>query len=143
MKMRNLIIAFGLIFVLVAGAVSAQNGSGGFLGVRLQDSEDGVVIREVVEGSPAAAVLQVDDIVTAVNGAEVSTAADVAAAVQTAAPGETLTEDAQHLAYKQGRDRLALEVGAGQHRLCLQVANNSGIALDGPGMVQVIDIVVE
>ncbi len=60
-----------------------------------------------------------------------------------AAPGETLTEDAQHLAYKQGRDRLALEVGAGQHRLCLQVANNSGIALDGPGMVQVIDIVVE
>lgn len=60
-----------------------------------------------------------------------------------AAPGEKLTEDAQHIAYKQGRDRLALQIGPGQHRLCLQVANNSGIALDGPGMIQVIDIVVE
>ena len=81
MKMKSLILAFGLILVVViAGAVAAQN-SGGFVGIRLQDGDDGVVIREVLEGSPAAdAGLQVDDVITAVNGDAVTQAADVAAA---------------------------------------------------------------
>lgn len=59
------------------------------------------------------------------------------------AAGGVMTPDAQHLVYKQGRSSLALELSAGQHRLCLQVADNSGVVLDGPGMLQVIDIIVE
>lgn len=93
MRMKSLILAFGLILVVVmAGAVTAQNSGGGFVGIRLQDGDDGVVIREVLAGSPAAdAGLQVDDVITAVNGDAVTQAADVAAAVQAAAPGDTVT----------------------------------------------------
>ena len=60
-----------------------------------------------------------------------------------ATPGETLTEDAQHLAYKQGQSSLGVALRPGPHRLCLQVADSAGAALDDPGMLQVIDITVE
>lgn len=91
MRTRSLMLAFGLIFLVIAGAAAAQNSSTGFLGVRLQDGDEGVVIREIVADSPASAALQVDDVITAINGEAVSTAADVAALVQAAAPGDTLT----------------------------------------------------
>ena len=57
--------------------------------------------------------------------------------------GGAMPTDAQHLAYKQGLSSMALELSAGQHRLCLQVTDNAGTVLDGPGMLQVIDITVE
>ncbi len=92
MKMRRLILAFGLILLVAAGAVAAQNSSGGFIGIRLQDSDNGVVILEVLAGSPAdEAGLQVDDVITAVNGDAVTRAAEVAAVAQAAASGDSLT----------------------------------------------------
>lgn len=93
MRMRTLILAGGLIWMaLTAGLVAAQrDGERGFLGVQLEDSADGVVIAQVVEGSPAAAGLQAGDIITAINGEAVSTAADVAAIVRGTTPGETIT----------------------------------------------------
>jgi hypothetical protein len=60
-----------------------------------------------------------------------------------AAAGEALTVDERHLAYERDQSSLPVDLTAGQHRLCLQVADNTGIALDGPGMLQVIDITAE
>jgi hypothetical protein len=59
------------------------------------------------------------------------------------AVGESLTVDEQHLAYEQDRSSLAVELSVGPHRLCLQVTDNKGVVLDGPGMLQVIDITAE
>ena len=63
------------------------------LGISIGDSETGVVVNEVAEGSPAqAAGLQVGDIVTAINGEAVATpeeaAGAVAQAIATAVAGE-------------------------------------------------------
>lgn len=63
-----------------------------FLGVRLEDVDGAVVIREVVAGSPAAeAGLEVGDEITAINDTEVSSASDVVAAVSALAPGDEVT----------------------------------------------------
>lgn len=90
MKLRTLILAFGLMMLAFAGSVAAQTGSG-FIGVLLQDSADGVLIAEIMPGSPAAESLQVDDVITALNDEAVTTAAEIAAVVQTLAPGDTIT----------------------------------------------------
>ena len=108
MKLRNLLMVFGLVLMVAAGAVSAQQNGGAFLGVRLQDSDEGVVIREIVDGSPASAGLQVDDIITAINGEAVATAADVAQLVSASAPGEALT-----LTVTRGGESMDVEVELG------------------------------
>jgi len=103
-----ILIAFGLIMLLVAGAVSAQQGGGAFLGVSVEDTDDGVTIRQVVDGSPAAAGLQVDDVITAVNGEAVATAQELAAAIQALIPGETAT-----LSVTRGGEEVEVEVTLG------------------------------
>lgn len=65
-----------------------------FLGVGLEDSDDGVAIVEVVEGSPAAAAgLEAGDIVTAVNGTEITSAQALVDAIGALAPNDTITLD--------------------------------------------------
>ncbi len=60
-----------------------------------------------------------------------------------AAPGGTITTDAQHLLFEGNSANLSIDLNAGPHRLCLQVADNKGVALDGPGMLEVIDVTSE
>jgi hypothetical protein len=60
-----------------------------------------------------------------------------------AAAGETLTTDQSHLMFELARSSLPVKFGVGPHRLCLQVTDDKGVVLDGPGMLQVIDIVGE
>ncbi len=73
-----------------------------FLGVSLQDNANGVTIAEVVDGSGAAtAGLQVGDVITAINGTTVSTAAEVAKLVASMKVGDTVT-----IAYTRGTDKL-------------------------------------
>ena len=65
-----------------------------FLGVRLEDVDDTVVIREVVAGSAADdAGLQVDDVITAVNGTAVTSGSEVSDLISALAPGDTVTID--------------------------------------------------
>src|SRR5215212_4993761 len=55
-----------------------------FLGVSLQDGTDGVTVAEVVDGSAAAtAGIKVGDMITAIDGTKVTTAAEAASAVAT------------------------------------------------------------
>jgi S1-C subfamily serine protease len=65
-----------------------------FLGVLLQETADGVTVAEVREGSPAAdAGLQAGDIITAVNGTDVASNSEVAAAIGELAVGDDVTLD--------------------------------------------------
>lgn len=73
-----------------------------YLGVSLLDGTDGVHVAEVVTGSPAeAAGLQANDLITALNGTSVTTAADAAAIVRSMKVGDTITID-----YTRGTDKL-------------------------------------
>ncbi len=129
MKMRRLILAFGLILLVVAGAVAAQTSSGGFIGIRLQNGDDGVVILEVLAGSPAAeAGLQVDDVITAVNGDAVTRATEVAAVAQAAASGDSLT-----LTITRADESLDVDVVLGTAPEATPEAGNGGRRGNGNG----------
>lgn len=66
------------------------------LGVRLEDTEDGVVIREVVAESPAAkAGLQVDDIITQIGDSDIANAAEAVEAVRALSGGDTVSIEVQ------------------------------------------------
>ncbi|MCB9452566.1 MAG: PDZ domain-containing protein [Anaerolineaceae bacterium] len=64
-----------------------------YLGIGISlDENGGIVIGEVVDGSPAAdAGLQVGDVITQVNGSDVATPQDVVAAVQALNVGDSIT----------------------------------------------------
>ncbi len=66
----------------------------GFLGVALQDTDTGVTVEQVVDGSAAAdAGLQVGDIITAINGQALTAAADAGSIIAALNPGDTVTID--------------------------------------------------
>lgn len=66
------------------------------LGVRLEDSEDGVVVREIAPDSPAeSAGFQVDDIIIAVNDIEIGEANEVVDAIQALEVGDTVSIEVQ------------------------------------------------
>lgn len=53
-------------------------------------------------------------------------------------------DDAQHITLPRGvLQDPRFELPPGPHRLCLQAANQDGIALAGPGMSRVIDVTIE
>ncbi len=106
---RKLVILFSLATLAVAGAAYAgpesdsESRSAGFLGVHLQriegglaealdmDEDGGVLIRQIVEDSPAdEAGLQSGDIVTSVNGADVGTPRDLTRLVRDHSAGDEL-----------------------------------------------------
>jgi S1-C subfamily serine protease len=69
-------------------------GNGAVLGVSVEDSSDpdGAAVVEVSAGSPAAdAGLETGDVVTAVDGDEVASAADLAQTVRSHEPGDEIT----------------------------------------------------
>lgn len=68
-----------------------QEGGRPFLGVGIEQVDGGVLINEIVPGSAAAeAGLQVDDVITAINGVPVGTTQALTAAVLAQQPGSTI-----------------------------------------------------
>jgi hypothetical protein len=58
-----------------------------------------------------------------------------------AQPGETIAEDAQHVSLPIGQlENPRFDLPQGTHRLCIQASNQNNVALDGPGMMRVIDL---
>ncbi len=63
------------------------------LGYEVETSSDGVAIAEVVETAPAADVLQVNDVIIAVEGIAVELPAEIGAALAGKRPGDVITLD--------------------------------------------------
>lgn len=58
--------------------------------------------------------------------------------------GGTIPEDDRHISFPAGKfDNPRFALSLGPHRLCIQAGNQDNIALDGPGMMRVIDLNVE
>ena len=58
--------------------------------------------------------------------------------------GQTIPEDAQHVSLPLGvLENSRFDLPVGQHRLCVQASSQDNIALEGPGMMRVIDLNVE
>jgi S1-C subfamily serine protease len=113
----RLILSIGVLallmlgFAVVAGAQDAPAPGEGrpFLGIRLGETAEGILIQEVVADSPAeAADLQVDDILTAINGEAVSSAREAVRAIRRLNPGDTVTLDVT-----RGDESLSLEAALG------------------------------
>jgi S1-C subfamily serine protease len=100
-----------------------------FLGVRLEDVDGAVVIREIVAGSPAAeAGLQEGDEITAVNDTEVSSASDVVNAISSLAPGDEIT-----IEYSREGESLSAQVTLGSAPVQLEVSPGEGRRGQGRG----------
>ncbi|MFC4335837.1 S1C family serine protease [Salininema proteolyticum] len=64
----------------------------GYLGVRVAQVQDGAMVIEVSEGSPAEeAGLRAGDVITAIDGENITTAAEVVQAVKEKQPGDSLS----------------------------------------------------
>jgi hypothetical protein len=58
--------------------------------------------------------------------------------------GQVIPTDAQHLSLPQGvTEDARFNLPLGQHRLCIQAANPENIALAGPGMTRIIDVIIQ
>lgn len=80
-----------------------------FLGVAIDNADEGVTVAEVVAGSPAdAAGLQTGDVLTAINGEAVANAESFVAAVQALAPGDAVTLD-----YTRDGENLSADITLG------------------------------
>jgi len=75
------------------------------LGYEVVTRSDGVLIAELVEGVPAASVLRVDDVITAVEGEAVELADQIGPIVATRKVGDVIT-----VTVKRGTEDLTLEV---------------------------------
>ena len=62
-----------------------------FVGIAIQTVEGGAGVLRVADDGPSAGILNVGDIITAVNGQQVTTAEEVIEIVHSAAPGDVLT----------------------------------------------------
>lgn len=86
-------LSHGLRGALIAVALLAgtARGSGGFLGVNVNDAEDGVKILSVRDGSAAASAgLVAGDVVAAVGDRAIATPGDLSDALSKASPGDTV-----------------------------------------------------
>jgi hypothetical protein len=60
------------------------------------------------------------------------------------AAGSTAPQDGQHISLPTGvlaEPRLNLPLG--QHRLCIQAANQDGLVMQGPGLTRIIDVTIQ
>jgi hypothetical protein len=58
--------------------------------------------------------------------------------------GETAPKDEQHISLPLGvMEDSRFNLPLGQHRLCIQAANQDGIVLEGPGMARMIDVTIQ
>ncbi len=80
-----------------------------WLGVSVSDTDTGVSIVRVSRNSPAeTAQLQVDDLITAVNGSAITSASDLQAVVDAAASGDVIT-----LTIERAGEQMSVEVTLG------------------------------
>ncbi len=58
--------------------------------------------------------------------------------------GETVPKDEQHISLPLGvMENSRFPLPLGQHRLCIQASNQNDIALQGPGMTRMIDVIIQ
>jgi Domain of unknown function (DUF4399) len=58
--------------------------------------------------------------------------------------GQIIPDDDQHLSLPLGvMENARFNLPLGQHRLCLQASNQNDIALEGPGMMRMIDVTIQ
>ncbi len=57
-------------------------------------------------------------------------------------PGQPIPEDDHHMSLGKGKTNTTLALPLGPHQLCAQAADAKGVALEGPGMIQVIGVTV-
>jgi putative serine protease PepD len=89
---------------------SASTSNGGYLGVVLGDADNGAAIGAVADDSPAAqAGLQAGDVVVAIDGDAVSSAADLATAVRAHKPGDRV-----RLTVQRGGNQQTISVTLGR-----------------------------
>ena len=62
-----------------------------FVGIAIQTVEGGAEVLRVADGGPSAGILNTGDVITAVNGHQVTTAEEVIQIVRSAAAGDVLT----------------------------------------------------
>jgi S1-C subfamily serine protease len=91
-RLMVLVLALMLATVSFAAAQRDSVDSAPYLGLRVDTTADGVVILSVQPQSPAAeADLQVNDVITSVNGQAVTDASAVADLIRDLAPGDAVT----------------------------------------------------
>jgi S1-C subfamily serine protease len=112
---------------LAVGAQEDDNTGRPLLGVRLQDTPDGITIVSILPESPAAAVdIQVDDIVTAINGSALDDARAAVEIIRGLNPGDVVTLD-----LTRTNEPLTVEVMLGELRDPL----HGGRGMMGMGLV--------
>lgn len=83
-------LAVGVLFAQSSTTTTARP----WLGIRVTDTANGAVVTQVQAGSPAAdANLLVNDVIVAFNGTTITSASDLARAVQAAGAGASVTVD--------------------------------------------------
>lgn len=111
---------------------TVSNEEAGELGI-----DGGAVVRRVVEGSPADGLLMPDDVITAIAGNDVSSAADVIDLVLDSEPGDTLM-----FTVLRNGDTIDVEVTVGERKveveIEVEVFRQSGLAgpMSNPFMTQ-------
>lgn len=106
--MRILPVLLALSLMLGGAATARDAGERPFLGISFSVEDDGALVRAVVEGSPAAAAgLQVDDLIHAVDGAAVAPQ-DLAETILALEPGAEIS-----LTLERDGEELTLDVTLG------------------------------
>ncbi len=89
--MRKILVLLALTLMLGGAALAQDAGERPFLGITFSAEDNGALVREVLADSPAAAAgLQVDDLILALNGAELSPA-DFVETIAALAVGDEIT----------------------------------------------------
>lgn len=95
MKRTHWLFTATLLLSLLTGLlapVMAQDGARPFIGIRFEQREDGALLAEVMPGSPAdEAGLQVNDLITAIDGQPITLENSLIALMEGYAPGDTIT----------------------------------------------------
>lgn len=100
-----------------------------FLGLRLEDTPDGVAVREVITASPAATGgVQVDDIVQKINSTTVANVMEAAKAIDALKTGDKVTFDVM-----RGGKAQTLDVTVGQIGVAALTGLPSNIPFDAMG----------